>query len=407
MSDTHHQTFRMSFGREQSLDLTVRSDRVLWQHYPPAAVDDLPIAIQNALAAPIDFPALSQAVIADDVVVIAAETSTPGLAAVIVGIWNVLSERGVVPENLTILQAEGGTDPRAGLDDSIRERVKWQLHDPEDKNELAYLASTTSGERIHLARPLTDADVVLSVGRIGFDPVLGFSGTNSAFYPQLSDADAIVKARGQGHFELEPEDSRPLRQAVDEVGWLLGSQFTVQTIPGAGGVAAVLAGAFEPVFRRGREFITRELLVTPDARPDIVVVSVSADASGHGWVQIGSAIAAARRLVARDGKIVVLSQLAEEPGPGLQMVQQVESAADAIKPLRLETPIDLIPATQLSSAVQWADVYLLSQLDEHTVEELFMIALGGPDEVVRLIESTDGSVVLMEDAHNVHARIAE
>lgn len=406
--DTHNVTSRISFGRAQSLELTIQADRVIWQHYPPAALDDLPMAVQNALAAPIDFPALSQAVIPDDRVVIAVETSTPGLETVIAGIWNVLSERGVEPENLTILQPSGGTDPRTGLPEPIRGRVIWKEHNPTDKDELAYLASTTSGERIHLARLVTDADVVLSVGRIGFDPVLGFSGTNSAFYPQLSDADAIVKARGQGHIELEPEDSRPLRQVVDEVGWLLGSQFTVQTVPAAsGGVAAVLAGAFEPVFRRGREFVTRELLVTPDTRSDLVVVSITDDAAGHGWAQIGAAIAAARRLVVRDGKILVLSQLSEEPGPGLQIIQQVESAADAIKPLRLETPIDLIPATQISGAVEWADVYLLSELDEHTVEELFMIALGGPDEAIRLIESTSGSVALLEDAHNVHARIAD
>ena len=42
----------------------------------------------------------------------------------------------------------------------------------------------------------------------------------------------MLKARGQGHAELGPDDERPLRQLGDEVGWLLGSLFTVQTSRG-------------------------------------------------------------------------------------------------------------------------------------------------------------------------------
>ncbi len=36
-----------------------------------------------------------------------------------------------------------------------------------------------------------------------------------------------------------------------------------------------------------------------------------------------------------------------------------------------------------------------------------MVSLSEPSEAVRLIEQTEGTIAIIEDAHNVHARIAE
>jgi nickel-dependent lactate racemase len=406
--DANTQSYQLTFGTDQSIEFSLPPERVVWQHYAPEAVADPAAAVQEALSAPIDFPPLSQAVIPDDVVVIAAEIDTPGLQIIVAEVWSILADRGVEPDHLVIVQAAGGVDPRLKMPDEVRDKVTWLQHNPDNKSGLAYLASTTGGERIQLARAITDADVVVTVGRIGFDPLLGFRGTNSAFYPELSTTEAIAKTRGQGHFELEPEDSRPLRQIVDEVGWLLGTQFTIQTIPALrNGIAITLAGAFETVLRRGKEYVSRELLVTPDERPELVVVAVSDDAGGHGWTQVAAAIATGRRLVARDGKILVLSQINEDVAEGLQILKLVESPEDAIKPLRLESPTDLIAATQIAGAVQWADVYLLSDVDADLVDDLFMFPLGDIDEARRLIGNAEGTVAIIEDAHNVHGRIAD
>ena len=80
-------------------------------------------------------------------------------------------------------------------------------------------------------------------------------------------------AHGQAHDELTFDDSRPLRQAVDEAAWLLGLQFVVQVIPSIGNdVASVLAGQIDSVLNRA----------TPTADGDIE--SVSAPAAGHSPV---------------------------------------------------------------------------------------------------------------------------
>ena len=96
----------------------------------------------------------------------------------------------------------------------------------------------------------------MTVGQIGFDPVIGFSGTNSVFYPGLSTEEVFKKSLGQGHLELGPDDVRPLRQKADDIGWLLGTLFTLQVIPSANdGVYQILAGHMDSVMRQSKKII--------------------------------------------------------------------------------------------------------------------------------------------------------
>jgi nickel-dependent lactate racemase len=370
-------------------------------------VDDL----REALEHPLDFPPLEQALIPDDHVALALDRNTPEAAALVAATWRVLEQRQIRPENVTIIQpavlnGRPQRDPRNELPQRIRERVGWTIHEPTDQTGCRYLASTAAGDRIYLANAVVDADVVVTIGRIGFDPVLGHRGTNSVFYPGLSSAEAIGRAHGQGHSELEPDDVRPLRQMIDEIGWLLGTQFSIQVIPAAGGgVAQVLAGAGESVFRRGKELLSQQWIVELSERAGIVVAGIDDGEGTAGWNELGAALAAARSLVTRGGKIVALTNLQSEPGPGIEILQQSDNPRDALKPLRTQAPPDLIPATQLAQALDWADVYLMSGLESDLVEDLFMVPLAGPDEALRLVENGTETCAFLSGAQYAFGRI--
>ena len=291
-------------------------------------------------------------------------------------------------------------DPRVKLPKSVRNRIGWKIHDPAGKDACLYLSTISSGERIYLARDVVDADIVVSIGQIAFDPILGFRGTNSVFFPGLSSEDSVHRARGQGHRELRPDDDRPIRQVIDEVGWLLGTQFTIQVTPSAGGgVSHVLAGAVDSVHRHGKQLLAEDWLVQLEFRADIVVAAVEADAGGHGWEQIGAALATARNLIVKEGKIVILSELQAELGDGLELLRHSETPGDAIGPLRKMLPPDLTAATQLAAAADWADVYLLCKLESELVEELFAIPLESEREVTRLLENTGQCAFLASAQH--------
>jgi len=388
------------YGKQGRFSCEVQAGRIVASTKPPEPCADLTAEIESALEQPINFPPLEQAVIPGDHVAIALDRGTPESAALMAATWRVLDKQGVAPEHITIVQPRGSNvsseiDPRVGLPSDVRERVIWKLHDPEEKDACAYLAATAEGDRIYLARDLIAAEVVISIGLLSYDPMVGYRGTSSAFYPGLSDAESMRRARGQSHSELGPDDVRPLRQRIDEVAWLLGSQFSLQVVPSAAsGVARVLGGLADSVFQTGKQLLAEHWSIHVAKRSDVVLVAVDEAIPGQGWEQLAMAIATARRLVSSGGRIIVLSELDEPLGPGMELVAQQESPNDAVGPLRELAPHDLLPATQIALAAGWASIYLMSQLDGDVVEDLFMVPLKNNDEVARLLEGDDSCAFL-------------
>ncbi|MHC4879188.1 MAG: lactate racemase domain-containing protein, partial [Planctomycetota bacterium] len=308
MALQHSIPVRLQFGSSGEFATEVESSRVAVFRPGARAKADAADAIGRALAQPVDLPTLDQALVPDDRVVIA-------------------------------LDRDVSADPREKLPSVARDAVTLKTHDPTAENSCRYLATTSGGERIHLATELVDADFVLTVGVTAFDSLLGYRGTSSVLFPGLSTVDSIKRTIGQGHQELSPREQRPLRQLVDEIAWLMGIQFTVQLVPAVeGGFCSVLAGNSESVFTRSREILTDEWLISMPERVQTVVAAISADASGHGWQHLGRTLAMARQLVEPGGRIVVLSEISAEPGEGIELLRQVEDAEDALQPLRASTP---------------------------------------------------------------------
>lgn len=400
----------LAYGSAELFSCDVDAERVILQPQPRIEPIDLVPRLPHQLQAPQDCPPLAEFVLDSDSVVLAADYDVPQLELVVAAMWEQFEQRNLPPEQLLILQPIHPDlaplkDPRCMLPDGARDAVRWTIHDPSERNRCAYLAATSSGDRIYLARELINADVVFSVGRTAFDQVLGYRGTGSVFYPGLADVDACKRACGQGHSELDPDNDRPLRQIVDEITWLLGTILTVQVVPAnGGGVAEVFVGSIDSAGRDSRLKHAALWKIPAPERSDVVVVAIDADPTGDSWTQLGAALDVARSLVAPQGRIVVLSSIQGAPGPGINMLRNSPEPSEAIKPLRLERPSDIIAATQLARAVDWANVYLLSQLDPDLLEDLFIVPLSDIGEVSRLLDG-HSTCSFVGSAHNCYAHI--
>jgi len=399
-------TLHYGSSGELQLDLPASGDSLFVERL--TALPNPPEAIRAALRQPLDFPPLARSVVPGDRVVIALDRLTPQGPQLIAELWRELASAGVTPEQLLILQPtalDGSrlTDPRSELPAEIRSTVAWKIHDATNSEQIAYLANTTNGERVYLARELVEADLVLTVGEVAFDSLLGFKGTGSVLYPGLSNVEAIRKSRGSGHQELSLEDIRPLRQMQDEISWLLGVQFSVQVLAGAaGGISQVWAGFESSVQRAAREELLAARALEFSERKEVVVLALEEDAPGFGWPQIGVALEQARNVVSKGGKIVLLTEFAATPetlGDGLRIVQQAHAPREALRPLRELLPPDYPPATSLARATDWATVYFVGEIAPGLAEELSLIPLDSSEDVQRLIEQTSSLLVLSNAQH--------
>jgi nickel-dependent lactate racemase len=403
----------LDYGTSQRWESDLAEQRLLFVHHGPSALSDPQTEVEEAIRQPLEFPALELALVPDDRVVVVLDRAVPSASQIIQAAWTAFVAAGLAPENVLILQPASMTmgrpsDPRHQLPNDIRTRMGWKIHDPTAENATGYLASSAAGERIYLSREILDADFVLPIGRFGFDAMLGRRELTSAFYPGLSTPDAFARSIGQGHSELGPDDERPLRQLVHEVAWLLGIQFAIQVLPsrGHGGMAAVLVGNPDRVAERGRTLLDQNWRVTLPQRGETAFVAIPSSCDQTSWSDLGAALEAAQKLIVKGGRIIILSDLALPPGPGIELIRSSRSAKAALQPLRKAAPPDVLAASQIAAAADWASVYLLSGLESQVVEEAFMTPLENEGEVTRLLETCDGCIVLA-GAQHVYSEIRE
>jgi nickel-dependent lactate racemase len=395
----------LRYGNNSSIELTLAADVIPGEvgiaRGEPLA--DLGQAVPAALADPLDYPPLAQSILPADRVVLALDHGTPQLPQITASVVQTLVDSGVEPESISVLPSPADREARCGnpcrlLAASLRERITVLTHDPTDRRQLAYLAANAAGEAILVNRALHEADVVISIGCLRANETAGYFGIHGAIFPAFSDFKTIQRFRSLESLNGRGNRRRDLTAEAENVAWLLGVNFTIQVVPGAGDrVLHVLAGQSQSVERRGSDLYRAAWSWPVADRASLVVAGIEGDATQQTWENVGRTLQAAARFVEEDGAIVVCCDLAANPGPALRRVAHAKSPESALRHVEQQRPADALPAAQLAHALREHKVYLLSQLDPSVVEELDVIPIGKPEELNRLARQ-HGSCIMLSNA---------
>jgi nickel-dependent lactate racemase len=370
---------------------------------PLVRVDE---AVRQALIAPLEFPPLAQAATPGDKVVLALDRGVPQAAAIVSEVVQALAGAGVDPREIVLLHTQAGAgagDPLAGLPLAFRHSVTCRVHDPANRDALSYLAAAADARPIYINRALHDADLVIPIGVLRLPASLGYYGASSVLFPAFSDAASLERYHSAQ--AAEPLQQARLCRRADEVGWLLGSQFTIQVVPAAaGGILHVVAGDPAAVNRAGAPLCEAAWTFSVPAPASLVVTTIEGDAAQQSWENVARALAAAARALDDDGAVVVCSELAEPPGPGLQCLAGADDLKGAMHQIARRRPHDVLAAGQLARSLERSKIYLVSQLDDAAVEELGILPLESQG-VARLVHRYRSCLVLT-NAHYAQAHTA-
>jgi hypothetical protein len=391
----------------ERLELELPDDRVVgrWEGPPGVAEGEAAAMIRSALEEPLDFPSIRQAIVPGDRVVIAVDGSLHDSTHVWDELIGVLSRSGVETGDMTIVT----TQPvAAGLLDRAPGGITSIGHDPSNQGGLAYLATTKQGRRIYLDRRVTDADVVIPVGHVGYDPIFGYRGPWNAVFPGLSDEQTLAAYR---HKLAEDPPARltprPELEEAFEVSWLLGTQYHLGLVPGNSGLAQAWGGLAHAVRDKAIQGLDRIWSFVVPARADCVVAGIGAACRLSEIDELVDGLVTASRLVAQGGKIVALARTGGVIGPSLRRLADSGDTTAALAALNgHDDDVDSVAGRRLARVLAWADLYLYSEMDREVVEDLFMVPLENLDDARRLI-SRSSSCILMNRAELTRGTVVQ
>ena len=357
-------------------------------------------AIRTALSTPLDYPPLDRATVRGDQVVVAIDNGVPRCSEVVAGVVRVLMDGPVLPEDITVVLAcndyrTADLLPPQLLDPEIASAIQVVHHDPRDAESHAYLAASKDNKPIYINRLICDADVVLPIGCLRPDSALGYLGVHGGLFPIFSNEKTQQRFRSAGSSVRQ----RMHHEEANEVAWLLGVQIILQVVPGAGeAILSVLAGKPAAVAEHGRHLYEDAWLHRVPQRAGIVIASIEGGQGQQTWDNFARALHAALYAVEDDGAIVLCTDLRCRPGPALQRLATREDGQALLRAIQRDRFPDAVSATLLVEALNRTTVYLLSGLDETTVEDLGVGYVSHEAEITRLSRQYD-SCILLANAH--------
>ena len=350
-----------------------------------------------ALAAPLGFPPLAQAVVPGDHVAIAVDEAVPEVASVVRGVIESLRRAGIEDEAISIVTSDQPTSQlcHAALQQNDAAGVKFVVHDPDEVQDLCLVGVSKRGERMVVNRTIFDADVVLPIGCARLDG----SGVYDSLYPRFSDTQTIERFRTPPGTDTSAARTHRTRE-TDEAGWLIGVPMVLEVVPGAGeSVAHVIAGDPHAVAEKAEQLSREQWEVRSPQRASLVIATVTGTAESQNWNNVARALAATERLVAEGGAVAICSNLDDPPGESLSRLIGSEDLERTERRLLQDHAADTWAAWQLARALQQGPVYFLSQLDAETVEDLGLAPVADVQELARLA-SRHESVAVIEDAQH-------
>jgi nickel-dependent lactate racemase len=315
-------------------------------------------------------------------------------------------DAGIEPDAITILRHASDAQlsreaPTHALPAELRDRVQVEVHDASDREKLCLLNVSSHDEPIYLNRSLVDADVVIPLGLARARDSLGHLGVHGTLYPAFADEAAQQRFSAPRSAMSEPSRQRR-RQEAEEADWFLGTRLVVQIVPGPGEtIMHILAGDVDQVELQARELCESLWSFQVPRRASMVVATLPGGRQQQSWSNIARVLDSALRVVSDRGTIAICCDLRTKPGPSLRRLARASSLDAARKAIERDHTSDALTAAQLIRALQHANVYLLSRLDEECVQSLGLAYIAAPEEVARLAARHDSCLVL----HNAHQAV--
>lgn len=364
--------------------------------------------IKRALKSPIGSKRLKDIVKLKDKVAIVIDDITRPLPSpeILPPLINELISWGIKEENIIIIIATGlhrkltKQEINKLVGREVVDRVKVINHDPYSKENLVYLGQTSRGSDIYINKTFIEANLKILVGDIEYHQFFGYGGGAKSIHPGIADAESIRRI----HSQLDSPGARagvlkgnPVQEELKEVVQMIKPDFVVNVVLNSEKevVRAFVGDIFE-AFYQGVKLVDEMYKIKIPQRVDTVIASCGGDPRDTDLYQSQKAIESAKKAVKQGGRIILLARCQEDWGSKIfqEWMKEAKNPKEIIKRIKGKFIIGAHKAFLLAKEVQWAKVYLYSEMDPSEVKDAFLHPLSNLKEVDELLEKAKEIIAL-------------
>lgn len=392
----------LEFGLDQRWEIENASKAQSFLEPNIAPAEDLASLVDEALSSPVEFPSLDQAVVPGDTVVFPVDSVIPDIENLVPKVLQWFVKRGCSPSNMAVVlagnQPELASQLSFSIKENIGEEISVHIHDPDDSDEIAYVAANDDANPIYMNRTLVDADVVIPIICCRATSALDYFGAYG-LYPLLSDRETRGAFYRLGKLS-DPSAHKKLNHWADEAARWAGFMVEIQVIPaGKNRVAAIYSGLTEPL-EKVCEQAMDSAWKTQIHLSELTIALLDGGQVQQNWLGIARALHAADRCTDDHGAIVICTQAKETIGKSLSRLRKnLDSAEDLTKKLNKDTSDDAIAASLVHQATTNKHVYLVSNMRSDTLESLGIGSVKEASQLAHLIDQFDSTTILGSAQH--------
>jgi nickel-dependent lactate racemase len=257
---------------------------------------------------------------------------------------------------------------------------KVVLHDSRDEKSLVEVGVSSRGTSYVINRLLTEADLILATGAVGYHYFAGFTGGVKALFPGLGGYDAVVHNHGLC-LDLEDRyfaegvapgnlDGNPVHEDLREIIPHLPPVFLVNVVlAGDKAPAYFVAGDAIKAHRAAGDFVDKHFRCSAPRRADLILLSAGGHPRDISLYQAHKALKHAEAALSRRGRILFFAQCPEGMGhPQFEQWRELDFAATVSLLRQRYLPIGHI-ALSLRTLYKRFGLNLVSEMDVAEAEE--------------------------------------
>jgi len=263
--------------------------------------------------------------------------------------------------------------------------------------DLVYLGTMKSGNKLHINKRVADADFLITVGVISPHYFAGFSGGRKSILPGICGYETIRYNHSNIVHDYASlgnigEDNK-IHLEMSEAAAMVGVDFTLQAMLNEKKeLIHCFAGVLDETFHHGATYFREKSSVKFSKKADAVIVSSGGYPKDLNFYQSQKALNATIDLVKPGGTIVLIAECRNNIEQD-EMEKQLKNAASIDELLIVDQKKIQIGghrAFATGRLLKQADILVVSKMDPELVRAVHFTPIASVDEALVFIEQKEG-----------------